>query len=132
MVFLHARANGMIAGALGIILCLILAGAARADFICPNQDLAGRALLDQSFENNIFCVYGSGLNCTYNATTGDLLTDNDGGDCPSNAIVDVGTPTGTPAPVLTAWQLMVTAILLVSFGAVALRLRAHRPDKRDR
>jgi hypothetical protein len=92
--------------------------------VCPNEDLAGRRLEDQSFGSTIFCSYGIGFDCTYNMTTGDLLTDNDGGNCPSNAMPSILAPTATPTPALTQWGLMVAAILLVSFGAFALR---HRP-----
>jgi hypothetical protein len=128
MVSLHLSAKVIIAAGLGI-LCLILPRSSRADgvsFICPNQDLAGRPLQDQSFGTTVFCAYGRSLNCTYNGATGDLLTDNDGGDCPSNAVVSIGAP-ATPAPALAPWGVMVTAILLVSFGAVALRhrMRTH-------
>jgi hypothetical protein len=166
------RAKVIVGGGLSI-LCLILPGSARAGgaFICPNKDLAGRSLADQSFGTTIFCSYGNGFSCIYNTTTGDLQTDNDGGNCPANAVADiVPRPNGAgctdpgqcastfcvdgvccdaacnqplqqcnlpghvgtcssaaaPAPALTAWGLMVAAILLVSFGAFALRHRMRR------
>jgi hypothetical protein len=57
-------------------------------FMCPNEDLAGRSLEDQSSGTTIFCSYGNGFSCIYNETTGDLQTDNDGGNCPANAVAD--------------------------------------------
>src|SRR4030095_9900087 len=59
---LHLRAKVIVGGGLRI-LCLILPGSARAGgaFICPNKDLAGRSLADQSFGTTIFCSYGNGF-----------------------------------------------------------------------
>jgi hypothetical protein len=117
------------------IVCLILISPSRAgagSLVCPNKDLAGHPLQDQSFGSTIFCSYGIGLNCIYNMTTGDLMTDNDGGNCPSNAVTPMAAPTATPrsaaapAPALTSWGLMVAAIVLVSVGVFELRHRMRR------
>ena len=135
MASLHLSAKVIIGGGLGI-LCLILPGSSRAgSLICPNEDLAGRSLEDQSFGTTIFCSYGIGFNCTYNGSTGDLESDNDGGNCPAKAVGPMVAPTATPtptraaapAPALTPRGLMLAAILLVSFGAFALRhrMRSH-------
>jgi len=100
--------------------------------VCPNKDLAGRSLQDQSFGSTIFCSYGFGLNCIYNATSGDLMTDDDGGNCPSTAMTPMVAPTATPrsaaapAPALSVSGLIVAAILLVGFGIFELRHRMRR------
>jgi hypothetical protein len=121
----------MIGWGLGIG-CLILIGPTRTvagSLVCPPKDLAGRSLQDQSFGTTIFCAYGIGLNCIYNATTGDLMTDNDGGNCPANAVTDIVVPTATPrsasAPALGAWGSMLAALLLGSFGVFTLRHRTR-------
>jgi hypothetical protein len=104
----------------------MLPGSSRADLIvCPNEDLAGRALGDQSFGTTIFCSYGLNVNCIYNATTGDLEVDNDGGDCPAEAVVFTGAPTGTPsgAPAMTRWGLLAAAGMLAGIAGIALRRR---------
>jgi hypothetical protein len=70
------------------------------------------------------------LTCIYNSTSGDLMTDNDGGNCPATAVTDVGVPPGTPsiaaAPALTPRGLMVAATALASCGLFALRYRRLR------
>lgn len=131
MASLHLRAKLVVLGGLGI-LCFIFPGSARAGGvspICPNEDLAGRRLEDQSFGATIFCVYETSPNhfyCIYDATNGDLSTDNDAGFCPATAVTPMAAPTPTssaPAPALTPWGLIVAVILLASVGAFALRLR---------
>jgi hypothetical protein len=114
-----------IGGVLGV-LCLMLAGAARAgngEIVCPNADLAGRALQDQSFGATVFCSYGSGLDCIYNASTGDLEVDSDGGNCPATATIFMGAPPGPPtgAPALTRWGLVAAAGALAGIAGLALR-----------
>ena len=122
---MHPKAKILIGVALGLV-CLILPGSSRAgSIVCPNEDLAGRALQDQSFGTTIFCAYGIDLNCIYNATTSDLEVDNDGGDCPAQAVVFMGAPTGTPsgAPAMTPWGLLAAAGMLAAIAGIALQRR---------
>ena len=122
---LHLRAKVIIGVVLGMV-CLIRPGSSLAgSIVCPNEDLAGRALQDQSFGTTIFCAYGINLNCIYNATSGDLEVDNDGGDCPAEAMVFTGAPTGTPrgAPAMTPWGLLTAAGMLAGIAGIALQRR---------
>jgi hypothetical protein len=81
--------------------------------------------MDQSFGTTLFCAYGVGLTCIYNMTTGDLETDNDGGNCPSTAVTFMGAPSTAAAPALTPWGLMSAVTLLASLGTFALRHRTR-------
>ncbi|HSP96656.1 MAG TPA: hypothetical protein VL049_05365 [Candidatus Dormibacteraeota bacterium] len=100
-------------------------GPGGGSFVCPNEDLAGQRLEDENDGTTIFCVYGIGFECIYNMTTGELVTDNDGGHCPANAVVFTGAPTGTPngAPALTPSGLLAAAGMLAGIAGIALRRR---------
>ena len=122
---LRLRAKVIIGVVVGLA-CLTLPGSAGAgSIVCPNEDLAGRALQDQSFGTTIFCAYGIGLNCVFNATTADLEVDNDGGDCPAQAVVFMGAPTGTPsgAPAMTPWGLLAAAGMLAGIAGIGFQRR---------
>jgi hypothetical protein len=74
-----------------------------SSFTCPLQDAAGFALETFNTSTNpIFCSYPAfkGENptdffCEYSASTGALVTDNDAGFCPANAVAAGPNPTGT-------------------------------------
>lgn len=101
----------------------IAVGPGGGSFVCPNEDLAGRRLADENDGTTIFCVYGIGFECIYNMTTGELVTDNDGGNCPANAVIFTGAPPGTPnrAPAMTPWGLLAAAGVLAGIAGRRLR-----------
>ena len=86
--------------------CLLFAGAAHsspASFGCPPADEAGFALGESYTSTDpILCSYPAfpgesptDFHCTYNASTGALVTDNDLGLCPASAVA--GTSKASPS-----------------------------------
>src|SRR5262249_27857298 len=85
----------------------LLPGLAHATCSCPATDQLGFALGSSSAGATLFCSYPAvpgedphDFYCTYNTGTGVLVTDNDAGLCPPNAVNCVG-PTPVPTPVPT-------------------------------
>jgi len=70
--------------------------ASQPAFVCPPEDGAGFALGDHNADNDIlFCSYPAfegedplDFYCTYDATDGHLVADQDVGFCPANAVLE--------------------------------------------